>query len=128
MEGEWRVSYSYVLVSCSLVIIRFIFCLRSRLGRFYIYSLWLNLKEMLELELGNLTNLILCGINLTHRRYYLLRPYSLACKNGFLVFNCTQIRIKMYIILHSRKKPTSFWHRCWGTSVKSLIFLLWFNT
>ena len=128
MEGEWRVSYSYVLVSCSLVIIRFIFRLRSRLGRFYIHSLWLNLKEMLGLELGNLTNLVLCGIDPTYRRYYLLRPCSLACENGFLVCNRTRFRIKTYMNLHSRKTPTSFWRRCRGTSVKSLIFLLWFNT
>ena len=90
MEGEWRISYFNVLVSCSLVIIGFICRLRSRLGRFYTYSLWLNLIEVLGLKLGNLTNLVLCGIDPTYHRYYLLRPCSLACKNGFLVCNCTQ--------------------------------------
>ena len=80
MEGEWKVSYFNVLVSCSLVIIRVIFRLRSRLGRFHTFSLWLNLMEVLGLKLGNLTNLVLCGIDPTYRRYDLLRPCSLACK------------------------------------------------
>ena len=127
MEEGWRVSYLYVLVRCSLVIIRIIFCVRSRLGRIYLYLLWLNLKQMLGSKLGNLTHTILCGIDPTHCRYYLLRPCSLAFKNGFLVCNCTKFGTKTYIILHSRKRPTSFWHRCWGIGVASLIFLLWFN-
>ena len=95
-----------MLVRCSLALIRFIFHLRSRLGRFYICSLWLNLKEMLGLKLGNLANLVLCGIDPTYRWYYLLRPCSLACKNGFLVCNRTRFRIKTYMNLHSRKSPT----------------------
>ena len=84
MKGQWRDSYFYVLVKCSLVIIRIIFHVRSRLGRFYLHSLWLNLKEMLGLKLENLANLVLCGINSTHRRYYLSRPRSHAYMIGFL--------------------------------------------
>ena len=124
MEGEWRVSYFHALARCSLVIIRIIFRLRSRLGRIHFYFLWLNLKEMLGLELGSLTHSILCGIDPTHCRYYLSRPCTLACNNGFLACNCTQFGLKTYMILHSRKRPTSFWRRCWGMDVKSLIFLL----
>ena len=117
------VSYFYVLVKCSLVIIRIIFRLRSRLGIYYLPFLWLNLKEML----GNLANSILCRIDPTHRRYYSLRPCSLACTNGFLVCNCALFGTKTYIILHSRKRPTSFWRYYRGMGVKSLIFLLWFS-
>ena len=107
MDGECRDSYFYVLVNFSLLIIRIIFRLRSRLSRFYLYSLWLNLKEMLGLKLGNLANSILCGIDPTHRRYYLLRTCSLACINGFLVCNCALFGTKTHMILHSRKKTNN---------------------
>ena len=128
MDGEWRYSYFNVVVNFIFIVLRFISRLRSRLDRIYVYSLWLNLMEMLGLKLGNLAKLVLCGIDPTYRRYYLLRPCSLACINGFLVCNRTRFGTKTYMILHSRKTPTSFWRRCRGTSVKSLIFLLWFNT